>query len=311
MVESAKKSAKQEGDEDVEGTVDQVEDRDDDEADDGEDSSRGGSKGAGSHDAPVFAVEGASVGRSFKNVITIAVRELRSYFDSLVAYVVLGGSMLALGLFFFNDTPLSASFWKMGRAEMTHMFEFLPAWMSIIVIPLVTMRAVAEEKRSGTLELLITMPVRDAEVILGKYLAAVGMVTIMLAATFLYPLLMFKVGWHLGALDMGPVWAGYLGLFLFSLAAIALGLMLSCITESQIIAFFVTAFTLTVLYAVGSFVETLHGAVGDAIAFISLQSRFSGFERGLIDTNAVIYFLSVALLCLLIAFRSLESRKWS
>jgi ABC-2 type transport system permease protein len=305
MVQSAKRDSKQKGDEDVEGTVDQVEDHD--EAEHDEDSSRG----SGSHEAPIFAVEGASVGRSFKNVYTIAVRELRSYFDSLVAYVVLGGSMLALGLYFFNDTPLSASFWKMGRADMTHMFEFLPAWMSVIVIPLVTMRAVAEEKRSGTLELLITMPVRDAEVILGKYLAAVGMVTIMLAATALYPLCMFKFGWHLGSLDWGPVWAGYFGLFLFSLAAIALGLMLSCITESQIIAFFVTAFTLTVLYAIGSFVETLHGWAGDTIAFISLQSRFAGFERGLIDTNAVIYFLSVSLLCLLIAFRSLESRKWS
>jgi ABC-2 type transport system permease protein len=303
MVSGAKKATKQEGDEDVEGTVDEVEDRDDD----AEDSSRG----SGNQDAPVFAVEGASAGRSLKNVYTIAVRELRSYFDSLVAYVVLGGSLLALGLYFFNDTPLSASFWKMGRAEMTHMFEFLPAWMSVIVIPLVTMRAVAEEKRSGTLELLITMPVRDAEVILGKYLAAVGMVTIMLAATALYPICMFKFGWHLGSLDWGPVWAGYLGLFLFTLAAVALGLMMSCITESQIIAFFVTAFTLTVLYAIGSFVETLHGSVGDVIAFISLQSRFSGFERGLIDTNAVVYFVSVALLCLLIAFRSLESRKWS
>ncbi len=311
MVESAKKVSKQKGDEDVEGTVDQVEDRDDDEAEHDEDSAEDSGRGSGKNDAPVFAVEGASVGRSFKNVYTIAVRELRSYFDSLVAYVVLGGSMLALGLYFFNDTPLSAIFWKMGRAEMTHMFEFLPAWMSIIVIPLVTMRAVAEEKRSGTLELLITMPVRDAEVILGKYLAAVCMVTIMLLATALYPICMFKFGWHLGSLDWGPVWAGYFGLFLFSLAATALGLMLSCITDSQVIAFFVTAFTLTVLYAIGSFVETLHGVAGDTIAFISLQSRFSGFERGLIDTNAVVYFLSVALLCLLIAFRSLESRKWS
>ncbi len=307
MVESAKRASKQKGDEDVEGTVDQVEDRDDEESEHGEDSSRG----SGRNDAPAFAVEGPSFARSLKNVYTIAVRELRSYFDSLVAYVVLGGSMLALGLYFFNDTPLSASFWKMGRADMTHMFEFLPAWMSVIVIPLVTMRAVAEEKRSGTLELLITMPVRDAEVILGKYFAAVGMVTIMLLATLLYPLCMFKFGWHLGSLDWGPVWAGYLGLFLFSLAAIALGLMLSCITESQIIAFFVTAFTLTVLYAIGSFVESLHGWAGDTIAFISLQSRFAGFERGLIDTNAVVYFLSLSLLCLLIAFRSLESRKWS
>jgi len=187
----------------------------------------------------------------------------------------------------------------------------MPWALAVLVIPLITMRALAEEKRSGTLELLITMPVRDSEVILGKYFAALAMATILLGTTLLYPIAMFMWPWHLGALDWGPVWTGYLGLFLFSGAGIAVGMLFSSITESQIIAFFLTAGTLLFLHIIGSVVESLHGLVGDAIAFVSFQTRFQPFERGLLDTRAVVYFLSISVICLLVAFRSLESRKWT
>jgi ABC-2 type transport system permease protein len=245
-----------------------------------------------------------------KNIYTIALRELRAYFDSLVAYVVLGGSLFGLGIYFFLYQ--GGGFWQIDRASMTRMFElFLPLALTILVIPLITMRALAEEKRSGTIELLITLPVTDADVILGKYFAALGMATILLLATLTYPVAMFVWPWHLGSLDWGPVWSAYLGLFLFSSAGIALGLLFSSLTESQIIAFFVTAFLLTLLFIIGSLVQFLPGVLGDAIAFVSFQSRYDPFARGLIDTRAIVYFLSIAILCLLIAFRSLESRKWS
>jgi ABC-2 type transport system permease protein len=244
-----------------------------------------------------------------RNILTIALRELRAYFDSLVAYVVIGGSLLGLGVYFFFFQ--SGGFWQVDRASMSRMFEFLPWALSVLVIPLVTMRALAEEKRSGTIELLITLPVTDADVILGKYFAALGMTSILLLATLTYPLAIFVWPWHLGALDWGPVWAGYLGLFLFSSAGIAVGMLFSSITESQIIAFFLTAGVLLFLTIIHGLVEALHGSVGDAIAFVSFQSRYLPFARGLIDTRAIVYFLSVTILCLLSAFRSLESRKWS
>ncbi len=256
------------------------------------------------------AVEARPSGMALRrNILTIAVRELRAYFDSLVAYVVIGGSLVGLGVFFFFFQQ--GGFWQVDRASMSRMFEFMPWALSVLVIPLVTMRALAEEKRSGTIELLITLPVTDADVILGKYFAALGMATILLFATLTYPIAMFVWPWHLGALDWGPVWAGYLGLFLFSGAGIAVGMLFSSITESQIIAFFMTAGTLLFLTIIGTLVETLHGPVGDAIAFVSFQSRYMSFARGLIDTRAIVYFLSVTILCLLVAFRSLESRKWS
>jgi ABC-2 type transport system permease protein len=244
-----------------------------------------------------------------KNIYTIALRELRAYFDSLVAYVVLGGSLFGLGIYFFLFQ--GGGFWQVDRATMTRMFEFLPWALALLVIPLITMRALAEEKRSGTIELLITLPVTDADVILGKYFAALAMAAILLLATLIYPIAMFVWPWHLGSLDWGPVWSGYVGLFLFSGAGIALGLLFSSLTESQIIAFFVTAFLLTFLQIVGALVQFLPGVLGDSIAFVSFSSRYEPFARGLIDTRAIVYFLSIAVLCLLIAFRSLESRKWS
>jgi ABC-2 type transport system permease protein len=244
-----------------------------------------------------------------KNIYIIALRELRAYFDSLVAYVVLGGSLFGLGIYFFLFQ--GGGFWQVDRATMTRMFEFLPWALALLVIPLITMRALAEEKRSGTIELLITLPVTDADVILGKYFAALAMAGILLLATLIYPIAMFVWPWHLGSLDWGPVWSGYIGLFLFSSAGIALGLLFSTLTESQIIAFFVTAFLLTFLQIVGALVQFLPGVLGDSIAFVSFSSRYEPFARGLVDTRAIVYFFSIAVLCLLIAFRSLESRKWS
>jgi ABC-2 type transport system permease protein len=236
-----------------------------------------------------------------QNTLTIARRELRSFFDSLVAYVVVGLSIIIVGLWFF---VASGGVWQIDRANFGRMFEALPWLLAGLVIPLVTMRAIAEEKRSGTLELLITMPVKDSEVILGKYL-------ILLVCALAIPIAMFVWPWHLGSLDWGPIWSGFLGLVLFSAAGTAMGLLFSSLTESQIIAFFITSFSLCLLVSLGMLAQYVHGVVGDIAGFLSFESRFEGFERGLIDTRAVIYFLSIAALCLLLSFRSLESRKWS
>jgi ABC-2 type transport system permease protein len=232
--------------------------------------------------------------------------------------VVIGGTLLLLGVFIFILPHMSVAgvsvggFWEIDRATMDEMFTLLPPLLSVLVIPAVTMRSLAAEKGSGTLELLITMPVKDSEVILGKYLAAFATVLILLALTVLYPIAMFWAPWHIGVLDWGPVASGYLGCIFFSGAAIALGLMFSSLTESDVMAFFLTLGTLFVLYAIGPMVSTLSwGALSDAINFVSFQSRYQSFARGLIDTRAVVYFTSVALLSLLVSFRSLESRKWS
>ncbi len=247
---------------------------------------------------------------SLAMTMTIASRELRAYFNSVITYIVISASMAGLGLYFFL---YKGGFWGVDRVTMQRMFDALPLALCVLVIPLFTMRALSDEKRIGTIELLITMPVKDSEVILGKYLAALAIVTVQLLLVVLYPIAMFKFPWHLGELDWGAFWVGMFGLFCMSALGTAVGLMYSSFTESQILSFFATMLTLSVLYLIGqlSAVESLQGWPGDAIAFISLQTRFESFARGLLDTRSVVYFISLAAFCLVVAFHALERRKWT
>src|ERR1700677_3895482 len=246
-----------------------------------------------------------------QNILIIARRDLRAQFNSPVAYVVLGGSMLLLGVLVFWVPAVMGRYWELDRESVVPMFTYLPWLMSLFVIPAVTMRSLAAEKGSGTLELLITMPVRDSEVILGKYLAACAMIVVLLAATLLYPIAMFKWPWQLGSLDWGPVFSGYLGCLFLGFAAVGVGLMFSSLTESDVAAFFLPPGPFAILYALGWLASTVHGTFGDAVDFISFQARYQSFARGLIDTRALVYFASVTIVCLLVSFRSLESRRWS
>lgn len=239
--------------------------------------------------------------------LTIARREFRSYFDAPLAYVVICLSLFLLGIGFF---AWPRPFWQVDRATMEPLFETV-LYLLVLVVPVVTMKSLAEEKRSGTLEMLITLPVKDAEVILGKYLGALGLVLTFVFMTALYPLLMFKSIWHLGPLDSGPVVSGYLGLVLVSAAAVAVGLLVSSVTESQVIAFFVTFIVMLVATLVDRAAALLPSALGTPLRLLSFSEHYASFGRGLVDTTDIVFFVSLAAMALLIAFRSLESRKWS
>ncbi len=242
--------------------------------------------------------------------LTIAKREFRSYFDSPVAYVVICLGLLLLGLVFFN---YRGGFWNANRASLEQMFVQVPRGLSMLVIPVITMRLLAEEKHSGTLEMLITLPVKDHEVILGKFLGAWGLVLVLIASTLVYPIAMFGAPWNLGAIDMGPVASGYLGLVLYSAAAVSLGLLVSALTDSQIIAFFITFMVLLVLHFLGSglTLSILRGKAEFVATFISFDSRIAPFLRGMVNTRDVLYFLTVAAGCLIGSFWALERRKWA
>ena len=240
--------------------------------------------------------------------LTIAKREFRSSFDSPLAYVVICIALVALGFLFFM---LKGGYWQADRASLQSLFAVAP-WGLLIISSVVTMRLLAEEKRSGTLEMLITLPVRDHEVILGKFLGAWGLLLVLIATTALYPIMMFRFPWHLGALDTGPVYTGFLGLVLYSAAAVSLGMLVSSLTESQVIAFIVTAVILLFLHLVGYAAENTSNQVArTVISFISFEFRLAPFTRGQIITRDVIYFLSITVGCLMAAFRALERRKWA
>jgi len=283
-----------------------------DEEEDEEDAPEGAAASKASIDAAPSGRLVVNRPSSAKMIWTLAKREISSNLNSAITYIVIAASLVVVGLYFFF---YKGGFWQVDRATMARMFDSLPFALCFLTIPLFTMRSLSDEKRVGTIELLITMPVKDSEVILGKFIGSLAMVTLQIALLAAYPLVMFSRSpfWHLGELDWSPFWVGMLGLFLLSMAGTAIGVMWSSFTESQILSYFATMLTLVALYAIGSvtIVEFLQGGLGDAISFISLQSRFEPFARGLIDSRAVIYFLSLTTLGLVVAFRSLESRKWS
>lgn len=241
--------------------------------------------------------------------LTIAKRELGSYFNSPIAYVVICLTQLLLGALFF---VFRGGFWQVDRASLDRMFEYAPYGLCLLVIPVVTMRLIAEEKSSGTLEMLITLPVKDWEVVLGKYLGAFGLVLILIISTVLYPVAMFVWPWKLGAIDTGPVVAGYLGLVLMAAAATAIGLLISSLTRSQVIAFFATFTVLFALVFMGLLADAINNQpkLSMVLNYVGFQGHLSQFARGLIDTRSIVYFLSLTLFSLMVAFRALESRKW-
>lgn len=241
-------------------------------------------------------------------LLTIAKREFRSYFDSPLAYVVICLSFFGLGLMFFM---FRGGYWQIDRATMQPLFEYVPAGLAILVVPVVTMRLMAEERRSGTLEMLITLPVKDSDVILGKFLGALGLVLVVVLGSLAYPMFMFKFPWSLGPLDMGPVLSGYFGLVLYAAATVAVGLLVSSLSESQAISFFVTFFALGAFWFSGDIADQLSGVAANVLHYVSFQTRMSGFMRGLIDTRDVVFFLSITVLSLMVSFRALERRKWA
>jgi ABC-2 type transport system permease protein len=240
--------------------------------------------------------------------LTIAKREFRSNFDSPLAYIVICIGLVMLGVFFF----FVQDFFQLDHATLVALFDLAPRGLSLVIVPVVTMRLLAEEKRSGTLEMLITLPVRDHEVILGKFLGAWGLVLVLIASTVLFPIMMFRFPWHLGAIDSGPIWSGYLGLFFYSAAAVSIGLLISSLTESQIIAFLLTWALLTALAFLGMFARVFGpGPLRDVLTFVSFDARLAPFARGQINTRDIVYFTSIAVGCLMAAFRMLERRKWA
>jgi ABC-2 type transport system permease protein len=241
-------------------------------------------------------------------MFTIARREFRSYFDSPLAYVVICLSFLGLGLMFFQ---FDKGFWEADKASLVQLFQYVPPGLSMLVVPVVTMGLIAEEKRSGTLEMLITLPVKDSDVMLGKYMGALGLVLVLLLATLTYPVFMFIEPWSLGVLDWGPVQSAYLGMILFAAASVSVGLLVSSITDSQAVAFFITFFVLLMAWYVGRAADWMGGPVGAALRYVSFENRMDGFMRGLIAVRDVLYFASITVICLIAAFRKLESRKWA
>jgi len=232
-------------------------------------------------------------------LLSIWRREFRAYFNSPVAYFVIIAFLVLVGIMFFIP------FFTQDRVSMRAFFGLVP-FLFVFFAPAITMRLVAEERRSGTLEILITMPVRDVEVIVGKFLAALSLLVVALLLTLPYA---FTIA-AFGPLDWGPVWGGYLGLLLMGAAYMALGLMASSFTENQIVAFVVALFLSMLFLMLDRFLAFLPAALVQWVEYLSFAKHFENASRGVVDSRDVVFYLSFTVLCLFLAFRSLESRRW-
>lgn len=255
-----------------------------------------------------------------RNTLTIAGRELRAYFTSPVAYVLLA-VFLALGGYFFyalliafNQTLTIYS--MMRNPEMLQRFNLNEmvirpllanlAVLLIFIVPAITMRMFPEEKRAGTYELLLTSPVRIGEIVLGKFLGGLVLVLAMIALSGFFGVLLAVYGNP----EIPMMLTGYAGLALLAVAFLAIGTLISSFTDNVVIAYVGTLFALLVLYTIGWLGESLQGRWGDLVAYLSVTEHFQEIAKGVIDTKNLVYFATLIVVSLFLTHRSVESVRW-
>ncbi len=236
------------------------------------------------------------------NIKTILFKELKSYFNSAIAYIVIIVFLIIGGILF------SISFFPSNIASMRDFFGsfFIQLILFVIFIPAITMRSFSEEKKQGTLELLLTKPVEDIELILGKYFAAFLLVCITLIPTLLY----FLGVWYLGPLAFYEVITGYLAFLLMAAMYVAIGVFVSSLTENQIVAFIVSVLIALFFFLVGKFLMLLPLPLVSFFEYFTTDYHFNNIMRGVIDSRDIIYYLSMTFFLVFLTKVSVESRKW-
>jgi ABC-2 type transport system permease protein len=245
-------------------------------------------------------------------------KELRLYFTTPVAYGVVFCFLLIAGYFFYSIfafytmasmqaamNPQMAREMNVTDSVMRPLFSNVSVIL-LLLMPLVTMRLFAEERRSGTIELLLTYPVRDGAVLLGKYLAALVLYALMLVLTLLYP----GIVAYFARLEWGPLVTGYVGLLLLGATFIAVGTCVSTFFENQIIAGTVTFLILLMFWVIGWSADAAGGVWRAVLSELSLIEHFDTFAKGTLDTKDIIYYVNFMLLALFVGLKSLEARRW-
>ncbi len=237
-------------------------------------------------------------------------KEVKAFFSSMVGYVVIGVFLIMLGLvmWVFEDSSVLSY----NYASMDSLFSMAPMIFTFL-IPAITMRSFAEEKQTGTIELLTTRPLSDLEIILGKYFANLLLLFFALIPTLLYYYTIYQLGSPKGNLDSGAIMGSYIGLFLLGGAFIAIGLFASSLSSNQITAFILATFLCFFIHWAFYYLSKMPGFVGtidDIVQRIGMEYHYLSISRGLIDSRDVVYFLSVIAFFLGCTQVSLGSRKW-
>lgn len=254
-----------------------------------------------------------------RNIVAICKRELLSFFVSPVAYFVITGFALLVGFFFFQGLALfnrllsMAPMMNFRPGQMPNLNEYViqGLYQTMIVIlvfmvPLLTMRTIAEEKRRGTFELLITSPLSVSEIVLGKFLGLSLVILIMLGITFIFPGLLMVYGNP----EVAPIFSGFLGVVLCTLAFASIGMAASSFTENQIVAGISSMVALLLLYVIQAPSETSGGAVAEVLRYLSPVAQVTDLVKGVVTVKSIVYFVSLTIFGLFLSQRALEAHRW-
>ena len=254
-----------------------------------------------------------------QGLLAIWERELKAYFISPIFYALSTVFIFIVSFTFFYSLQNYTQYFMqvaqyptmMERININEMimrplFNTMSFVAVLTLMPMLTMRVFSEEKKTGTIELLLTSPVRDWHVILGKFLAAFSLYTAMIGMTLIYPLVLQMYGDP----DWSPIWAGYLGLVLLGGGVITIGLFASSLTENQIVAAVVCFGAALILWMLDIAAESMTGILGDVVGYLSVLRHYNTFEKGIIDSTDCLFFLSFIFLGLFITVRSVESTRW-
>ena len=242
-----------------------------------------------------------------RRIVPIFKRELSAYFNTPLGFIFVDVFLLLTGFFFFELFKFFAN----GQASVRNLFVLLP-WVYLFFVPAVSMRLLAEEKKVGTVEVLMTLPIRDWEVVLAKYLAAFIFLTVALLLSFPLVWVVARAAAEGVSLDYGPIIGGYLAAILMGAAFLAVGIFFSSITDNQIVAFILSITTMGIFLLIGlpDVVEYFPPRLQGFALGLSLVSHFYSVSRGVIDSRDMIYYLSIVFLFVYLTIRSMESRKW-
>ncbi len=243
-------------------------------------------------------------------MFTLFKKEIRAFLSSLIGYIAICVFLLLIGLFLWI-LPTDSNILNNGYAGLDSLFSLAP-WVFLFLIPAITMRSFADEKKSGTIEFLLTKPLTDLQIILAKYFASIALVLFSLLPTLIYYYSIYKLGNPVGNIDTGGTWGSYIGLFFLASAFTAIGIFASSLSDNQIVAFILAVFLCFFCYIGFEYISMLDlfGKVDDFILSLGINDHYASMSRGVIDTRDVIYYLSVIGIFILLTKITLESRKW-
>jgi ABC-2 type transport system permease protein len=243
-------------------------------------------------------------------MLTIYIREIRGFFSSLTGYVVMVVFLLLTSLFMWVFSG-NMNVLENGYASLDTLFSLAP-WVFLFLVPAISMRMFAEEKRSGTLELLFTRPVREIEIVTAKFAAAWTLVILSILPTLLFYISVYRLGSPPGNIDIGGTWGSYIGLIFLGGIYAAIGVFSSSLTENQIVAFILAVLFSFLFYLGFSFISSVasSGVLVNTIEKFGIDYHYQSVSRGVIDSRDIIYFLSIITLFLFLTKASLQSRKW-